>query len=46
MGHFRRLLSSYVPGADGPEGFYLSYGFTKTGRLWDDGTEVEIALDL
>lgn len=46
MGDFRRLLSSYVPGVDGPEGFYLSYGFTKTGRLWDDGTEVEIALEL
>ena len=44
IGDFRRLLTSFVPGADGPEGFYLSYGFAKTGRLWDDGTEVEIAL--
>jgi diamine N-acetyltransferase len=46
MGRFRRLLTSYVPGPDGPEGFYLSYGFSKTGRLWDDGTEIEIALSL
>ena len=46
MGSFRRLLTSYVPGPDGPEGFYLSYGFTKTGRLWDHGTEFEIALSL
>ena len=44
MGGFRRLLSSYVPGPDGPEGFYLSYGCTKTGRYWDKGTEAEIAL--
>lgn len=44
IGGFRRLLTSFVPGPDGPEGFYLSYGFTKTGRFWDGGTEVEIAL--
>lgn len=44
LGRFNRLLSSYVPGPDGPEGFYLGYGFKKTGRLWDNGTEVEIAL--
>jgi diamine N-acetyltransferase len=44
MGNFRRLLSSFVPGPDGPEEFYLSYGFTKTGRYWDKGTEAEIAL--
>jgi diamine N-acetyltransferase len=46
LGGFRRLLSSYVPGPDGPEGFYLSYGFSKTGRYWDEGTEAEIALQL
>jgi diamine N-acetyltransferase len=46
MGRFDRLLSSFVPGPHGPEGFYLSYGFTKTGRLWDNGTEEEIALAL
>jgi hypothetical protein len=41
---FRRLLSSYVPGADGPEEFYLSNDFIKPGRYWDNGTETEIAL--
>lgn len=46
LGRFRRLLTSYIPGPDGPKDFYLSYGFTETGRLWDDGTEVEIALTL
>lgn len=44
MGRFTRLLSSFVPGPDGPERFYLGYGFTKTGRHWDG--ETEIALDL
>lgn len=43
---FSRLLTSYVPGPGGPKGFYLSYGFTETGRLWDEGKEVEIALRL
>lgn len=28
-----RLLSSYVPGPDGPGRFYLRYGFVKTGRM-------------
>lgn len=46
LDRFRRLLTSYVPRPGGPKGFYFSYGFTETGRLWDDGTEVEIALDL
>jgi diamine N-acetyltransferase len=45
-GGFTRLLSSFVPGLDGPEKFYLSCGFTKTGRHWNKGTEVEIALSL
>jgi diamine N-acetyltransferase len=44
LGRFNRLLSSYIPGPGTPKGFYLSYGFTETGRLWDDGTEIEIAL--
>ena len=44
LGRFRRLLTSYVPGPGDPKGFYLSYGFTETGRHWDNGTEVEIAL--
>jgi len=42
----KRLLSSYVPGAHGPEEFYLRYGFNKTGNMRADGSEVEIALDL
>lgn len=46
MGHFTRLLSSFIPGPESPEPFYLGYGFKKTGRTWDRGTEVEIALDL
>lgn len=47
-GHIRnstgasRIISSYVPGPDGPEGFYLRYGFQKTGRMRPNGTEVEI----
>jgi diamine N-acetyltransferase len=46
LNRFRRLLTSYVPGPGGPKDFYLAYGFAETGRLWDDGTEVEIALRL
>ncbi|NJM92483.1 MAG: GNAT family N-acetyltransferase [Rhodospirillaceae bacterium] len=46
LGRFRRLLTSYVPGPGGPKDFYLAHGFTETGRLWDEGAEVEIALDL
>ncbi|MEZ5830577.1 MAG: GNAT family N-acetyltransferase [Dongiaceae bacterium] len=46
LGRFHRLLTSYMPGSGGPKDFYLSYGFTETGRLWDNGTEVEIALQL
>jgi diamine N-acetyltransferase len=41
-----RLLSSCVPGASGPERFYLSYGFIKTGGLCTGGKEIEIALPL
>jgi diamine N-acetyltransferase len=40
----RRLLSSFVPGAHGPRGFYLRYGFRETGEV-DDGEHV-ISLDL
>ena len=41
-----RLISSYVPGEHGPARIYLSYGFTKTGRLRAKDTEVEIVLPL
>ena len=44
--HASRLISSFVPGAGGPEGFYLAYGFAKTGNMRADATEVEIALEL
>lgn len=40
------LLSSYIPGANGPEAFYLAYGFRKTGRLRNAGREIEIVLPL
>ena len=49
-GHIRQggkadcLLSSYVAGPDGPESFYLSYGFQKTGGFRNNGLEIEIAL--
>ena len=41
---FRRVISSYVPGPDGPEAFYLNYGFTKTGGLRNEGREIEISI--
>lgn len=40
----RELLSSYVPGDEGPAGFYRAYGFAETGEL--DGVEVVIRLVL
>jgi RimJ/RimL family protein N-acetyltransferase len=39
------LLTSCVPGADGPLGFYLRIGFTATGEL-DENGEVILVLDL
>jgi len=38
------LLTSYVPGADGPEGFYEKLGFTPTGEI-DEG-EIVIRLPI
>jgi diamine N-acetyltransferase len=40
----RELLSSYIPGPDGPADFYRRYGFIETGDI-EDG-EVAIRLDL
>ncbi|MEM7024757.1 MAG: GNAT family N-acetyltransferase [Pseudomonadota bacterium] len=40
LGWADRLLASCVPGPDGPEAFYLNYGFAKTGRM--QGEEIEI----
>ena len=39
------LLTSCVPGAEGPEGFYLRLGFVPTGDF-DDVGETILALDL
>jgi GNAT superfamily N-acetyltransferase len=39
-GH-RRLVTSWVPGAGSPEGFYLGLGFEPTGEI-DDGEIVAI----
>ena len=36
------VVSSYVAGEHGPEGFYVKYGFRKTGRLRNKGSEIEI----
>jgi diamine N-acetyltransferase len=41
-----RLIASYVPGPTGPEAFYLSYGFTKTGRLRNRDQEIEVSFAL
>lgn len=43
LGPVDRLLASYVPGPDGPETFYLRYGFAKTGRMQGDEVEIWIA---
>ncbi|MEO9169432.1 MAG: GNAT family N-acetyltransferase [Aestuariivirga sp.] len=45
-GKARSIISSYVEGPDGPESFYLSYGFHKTGRFRNKGQEIEIVLPL
>jgi diamine N-acetyltransferase len=42
----RKMLSSFVPGTEGPEAFYLAYGFTKTGRMRAGGKEVEIVCSI
>jgi diamine N-acetyltransferase len=35
----RELISSYVPGDEGPRDFYLRYGFVETGEV-DEGEHV------
>lgn len=45
-GDVASLRSSYVPGPQGAEAFYLGYGFHKTGRLVDDEVEIEISIKL
>lgn len=39
-----RLLTSHGPGAGGPLGFYLKYGFTLTGEVFDDEPVLELRL--
>ena len=39
------LLTSCVPGDDGPEPFYQRIGFSPTGEL-DENGEIVLALDL
>ena len=39
------LLTSCVPGGDGPESFYRRIGFRPTGEV-DDNAEIILALDL
>lgn len=46
LGRFTELLSSYIPGPDGPEAFYLGYGFRPTGGRRNEGREIEIVLPL
>jgi diamine N-acetyltransferase len=39
------LLSSYVPGDDGPGPFYLRYGFVETGDVDEGETVIRLALE-
>ena len=34
--HAEKLLTSVVPGPASPMGFYLQYGFSQTGQVFDD----------
>jgi diamine N-acetyltransferase len=38
------LLTSVVPGPAGPVGFYLRYGFSATGRVFDGEDVLELPL--
>jgi len=40
----KRFLASYVEGPEGPEDFYLRYGFKKTGNVPEGEVEIEIDL--
>jgi diamine N-acetyltransferase len=37
---FDEMLTAFVPGAEGPEAFYMKFGFERTGRT--DGSEIVI----
>ena len=38
------VLTSYIPGDDGPEGFYLKLGFEHTGRMVHGDREMRLRL--
>ncbi|MFK0249654.1 hypothetical protein ACIQUM_33560 [Amycolatopsis azurea] len=40
-----RMTTTWHPGEDGPEGFYLRLGFVPTGETSGDQTVGELALD-
>lgn len=42
--HAERLLTSVVPGEGSPEGFYLRYGFRRTGEVHDGEPVLELPL--
>lgn len=42
--HAKRLLSSYVPGDDGPAEFYQRCGFRPTGKIYEGEVEIELPL--
>ena len=42
--HAERLLVSFVPGEGSPEGFYLKYGFRRTGEVHDGEPVLELPL--
>ena len=44
QGKADKFFTSYVPGDDGPMGFYAKYGFTHTGEMVED--EVEMVFEL
>jgi diamine N-acetyltransferase len=39
-----RLLTSVVPGPASPIGFYLRYGFARTGQVFDGEDVLELPL--
>jgi len=40
----REIVSSYVPGDDGPEAFYRAYGFVETGEVKNDEVVIRLSL--
>jgi diamine N-acetyltransferase len=42
--HAEKLLTSVVPGPASPIGFYLRYGFSQTGQVFDEEDVLELPL--